>query len=309
MPNTKTSKKRAAKKLEKSREKRHKVHEINYDDIRNKLVNTKGRVRTHEENALIIQSLAYFQKQGQSLDASCKIIQEMFGGCHTNYHELWNYYLVMDALDIESTYGQRGIQPFKCHEINDFTDEDVDNILRFAFNYTVLNNTGFSIPDLMYHLKAEQGITIDAYTLQRLMIKFDFRWSQQPVYYGCQHVEGRKKELQRFLQQYSHALKLERDGSHVIFCSDESWSNIGTPFDNAWIHKCEFENPNDCYVCLKFIKWSDGNDAKAKISKSNTGKRVVFIHAFSKFGLLTTKNDNGQFVVQPFEQNENLEIQ
>ena len=123
-------------------------------------------------------------------------------------------------------------------------------------------------------------------TLQQLLFKFDFQWSHQQVYYGCQYSDGRKKELERFLYQYSHALKLENEGSHVIVYSDESWSNTGTSFDNAWIHKCDKSNPNQCYACSKFIEWSNGNDTKAKISKSNTGKRVVFLHAFSKDGLI-----------------------
>ena len=62
---------------------------------------------------------------------------------------------------------------------------------------------------LLHHLKAERGIAISAYTLQQLLMKYDFQQSQQPVYYGCQYAEGRKKELEKFLLQYFHALKLK----------------------------------------------------------------------------------------------------
>ena len=110
-------------------QKRHKVNDIDYDAIRNKFVNNNGRARSHEENALIIQSLTYFQKHGNSLDASCKILMQMYGGDHNVYHELWNYYIVMDSLDIELTHEKRGVQAFKDHEIDDFNNEDVDELL------------------------------------------------------------------------------------------------------------------------------------------------------------------------------------
>ena len=54
MPPPKESKKRRGDILSNNREKRHEKNNIDYDDIRNKLINTKGRVRSHEENALII---------------------------------------------------------------------------------------------------------------------------------------------------------------------------------------------------------------------------------------------------------------
>ena len=57
-------------------------------------MNNQGRSRNCNENALIVHAMAYFQKQGFSLDASAKEYVEMFGGCHKEYRELWDYYIL-----------------------------------------------------------------------------------------------------------------------------------------------------------------------------------------------------------------------
>jgi hypothetical protein len=47
-----------------------------FDKIKEDLVNKGGSVRSIEENSLILQALAYFQKQSHSLDQACKLCVE-----------------------------------------------------------------------------------------------------------------------------------------------------------------------------------------------------------------------------------------
>src|SRR5690349_566720 len=84
--------------INKNRKKRHKK-ELNFDEIKKKLINKQGSTRTCNENALIIQAIAYFQKQKKSLDRSAKKCVKIFVGCHKEYYELWNYYINNDDLD------------------------------------------------------------------------------------------------------------------------------------------------------------------------------------------------------------------
>ena len=81
--------------------------------------------------------MAYLQKNGNSLDASCKISQEMFGGKYYSYLDLWNYYIVYDKLDISEIHEQRGVQQYKIYEIDDFDEKTVDILLEFAYEYTI----------------------------------------------------------------------------------------------------------------------------------------------------------------------------
>ena len=254
------------------------------------MVNNTGRVRSIEENGLLIQALAYWQKQLFSLDQACKKCVEMFGGSHNVYKKLWNHYIENNNLNIASTHERRGMQPQKVIEINDIDNDIIDAIICFAFDYTVRNNTGFSVQDLLSCLLEEYNIILDESTSRYILSDLDFTWSNQSVYYGNAYEDGRIKELTRFLHQYSHALTLEKKGSHVLVATDESWSNQGTSFENSWIHKCPENNSEICYVCNKFIELANG-DSKTRLSKSSIGKRVVFTHAITKDGLLCAKEE------------------
>ena len=81
------------------------------------------------------------------------------------------------------------------------------------------------------------------------MNEFNFHWTEQSQYFN-----DRKLELKRFYYQYSHALQLQKQGSHLIVSIDESCANTQTSFKNGWIHKCESKDNESCYVCQKFIE-------------------------------------------------------
>ena len=111
--------------------------------------------------------------------------------------------------------------------------------------------------------------------------------------------------MERFLFQYSHALKLQKEEKYKIVYTDESWANTGTTIDHSWIHKCEHKSPDDCIICAKYIELENGDDCKAGINKSNVGKRCVFIHAFTQDFLLS---DYANHQVPSFSDLENLDL-
>ena len=284
---------------------------IDFEEIINLNKNPKGRSRTIEENKLFIQSMAYFQKNKMSLDAAAKECVAMFGGSYDTYKSLWNYYINTGDLNISDTHLTRGPSACKHLGICDIDDEYINSIIEFAFEYTVANHSGFSIPDLLSFFETQHNIVLSQSTIQYLLQEYNFSWSQQQVYYGNEYQQDRIQEMKRFLLQYSHALNLEQKNSHVIVATDESWANTGTSFENSWIHICNNENSSECIVCSKFIKLANG-DAKVSIQKPNTGKRNVFIHAITRNGLLTDFEDNKSnelLYIQPsFQELENLQL-
>jgi len=76
-----------------NRKKMHKKNEINFDDVIENLKNINGRVRTIEENVLIVQALAYFQKNNMSFDQACK-------ECCLEDRSLWKYFEETGELNI-----------------------------------------------------------------------------------------------------------------------------------------------------------------------------------------------------------------
>ena len=163
--------------IEKNRKRRRRNEFIHFDKIKDDLANKTGRVRSNDENALIIQSLAYFQKQSFSLDQSCKKCVEAFGGCHTVYQNLWNYYIKYNDLNIASTHEKKGAQFPKLVEIDELNEDEMNAIINFAFDYTVKNNTGFNVQDLLTFLLEEHSIILDEYTARYILIDLNFTWS------------------------------------------------------------------------------------------------------------------------------------
>jgi len=293
--------------IDDNRNKRRKI-ELNFDNIIKENVNPQGRSRSIEENKLLIQAIAYFQKNGMSLDQSLKECKKMFGGKYDTYKTLWSYYIETGDFNVSETHLKRGLETYKYCEISDLNENIIDGFIEFAFQYTVSNNTGFSIPDILAYFEHEHNSIIDSSTAQYLLHKYNFCWSQQSVYYGNEYESNRLKELKRFLFQYSHALALENKGTHVIVAMDESWANTGTSFDHSWLHICD--NNTECIVCNKFIELANG-DAKASIKKANTGKRIVFAHAITRQGLLADEEKNDEetksYIMPSFQDLESLD--
>jgi hypothetical protein len=290
-----------------NRKKRHKNAPMDFNNVIDSLKNTNGRVRSIEENALIIQALAYFQNNEMSLDQACKECEKMFKGSHNTYRALWKYFEETGSLNISETHEKKGLIPHKFLEIYDMTNEEIESFIEFAYEFTISNRTGFSINDLENFLREEKSIIIDRSTILYLLEEYNFVWSNQPVYYGCQYQQDRISELKRFLFQYSQAKQLELQNTHVIVATDESWANTGTSFESSWVHKCDTENINidNCPVCSKFVDLANG-DAKRQISKLSIGKRCVFAHCITRNGLLVDEAKDGTFLQPPFDDIENL---
>ena len=155
-----SNKKRRGNSLEQNRLKRLKKNEVCFDDIIENLKNPHGSERSAEENKLLIQSMAYFQKNGMSLNEAANECQKMFKGCNNTYLALWNYFVETGEVDISQTHSKRGSEHYKMLEIWDM-DDKIDSFLQFAFDYTVSNNIGFSINDLISFLNDEHVIILD----------------------------------------------------------------------------------------------------------------------------------------------------
>ena len=76
----------------------------------------------------------------------------------------------------------------------------------------------------------------------------------------------------------------KQNSQYVILHGDESWANQETNNRYSMIHYCG--DMDGCYVCAKIKSIAQTEKLKTKISKSGKGKRMMFAHVISIFGLL-----------------------
>jgi hypothetical protein len=260
--------------------------------IRDDLVNIKGRSRTVEENKLLIQYIAYELLSGSSENEAYRKCEDIFGGSYATYQNTWKNYIENKSLLPD--YFARGPTQTKtlyC-DVEALSNDVIDKFIQFTWNYNVNNNIGFSRQDIYHYFNEELNIILSENVIDQLLGFYGFEWSNATNYYGIQYFQYHKNSLLRFCYNYSQALQLEQSGTHKIVCSDESWSNTGTSFDHSWQHKCNSKNLEDCYVCQQYVNLSYG-DCKSSLCKQNKGKRCIFLHAMTKNQLLVGKDDNG----------------
>jgi hypothetical protein len=263
--------------------------------IRDDLSNIQGRVRTIEENKLLVQFIAYELNCNSSENETFWKCVEIFGGAYLTYQNIWRNYVENKSL--LSEYQARGPIATKwlCSDLMELSEDTINKFIEFTWDYNINNNTGFSRQDLYHYFNEELNIVLSENIIDQLLGFYDFQWSNKTTYYGNQYSDHRKNELARFYNGYSQALQLEQANTHKLVCSDESWSNTGTSFDHSWQHKCSFQNHANCDVCKQYVELSNG-DCKTSICKQNRGKRCIFLHALTRTQLLVGSDTNGNLL-------------
>jgi hypothetical protein len=255
------------------------------------LNNHSGRTRSSWENCLIIQEICYYMLNGKTNNEIYNILVDIHGGRIDTYKNIWSTWINDSSTDLLSNQN-RGRPPFDNELIDNISPDKEEKIAKFIFDNTIAEPTGFSGPDFERFLNENLDMKVNEYQSKIILKKYNCIFDDQPKYYGFD-TPDRIKDLTRFLECYSHALKLERDGTHVIVYQDETWANIGTCMKESYRHDC-----NHDYICENFgichylMKLGGENWIKARVSQRDSGKRVAVSYAHTKDGILGNSLDH-----------------
>jgi hypothetical protein len=252
---------------------------------KNNLNNKSGRTRSSWENCLIIQEICYYMLNGKNDSQIFDLLVDIHGGHPYTYQNIWSNWINNNSVDIASTQ-TRG-RPSCINEIiNDISPDKEEKIAKFIFNNTIAEPTGFSCPDFARFINEDLDMKVNEYQAGIILKNYKCIFDDQPKYYGFD-TPDRIKDLKRFLECYSHALKLENDGTHVIVYQDETWANIGTCMKESFRHDCNHDYMCEMFgICSKFMKFGGEDWIKARVSQRDSGKRVAISYAHTKDGIL-----------------------
>ena len=92
----------------------------------------------------------------------------------------------------------------------------------------------------------------------RLMIKLGYRWGKGAKK-GARILESDQKQADTFrlALEWSEALQMEDDGTHVIVYMDESLCNTGHTYRNSWflVENSQLEFANDGKFSFGYIRY------------------------------------------------------
>ena len=203
---------------------------------------------------------------------------------------------------------QRTKKPRIVEDIYDL-DEESDGalfrcVVKFAFDRTIRTSEGFHDFELQTHLK-ERGYVVTQRAVREILSELDYRWTGKDQYYGQNLsddvLNGQKR---KFFLLLSQALQLERDQpeKYVFGTQDESWGNENSNNNHTHIHWCPFCNhpTNPCWISSQYrtMDDADGVHIRTRMNKGGKGKRVLFSHIVTKYGLLNgyTRDLDEEFV-------------
>ena len=91
-----------------------------------------------------------------------------------------------------------------------------------------------------------------------LMIKLGYRWGKGAKK-GARILESDQKQADTFrlALEWSEALQMEDDGTHVIVYMDESFCNTGHTYRNSWflVENSQLEFTNDGKLSCGYVRY------------------------------------------------------
>ena len=275
--------------------KKQRLYSINeLSEWQNQLKNKQGQTRSEQENKLLLQEIFYYLIKGKSLTECINLLEEIHGGSRKYYFDIWDYWIQFRSSNINESRQPRGRIQSEINEIVQQWDvEHEDMLAEYIFENTIKNPTGFSVPDLIAYYKTNCNLEISNDHMQKILRYYKCEFDNDTkVYYGL-ITEDRKKEFERFLYQYSHALQLCNQQTHYRIATDETWINLMTCQKESWLHNCG--NDTECLlngICHKILKFNDNEICKATVAKKNIGRRYVILHAMSSEQLMVDNDDD-----------------
>ncbi len=96
----------------------------------------------------------------------------------STWNDLWITFQKNGEIDISDGRGQNKAQI-------EFGDDVIDQVIMFAFEFTIQNNTCFTSVDLIHYLISTLNITLSQHEANAILSELDFKWGgDTPVYYG-----------------------------------------------------------------------------------------------------------------------------
>jgi transposase len=124
-----------------------------------------------------------------------------------------------------------------------------------------------AIKHIQQQLLEEEGAFVGDFTLRRWMHELGYAFGDKS-WIGALTPQYREARIRSFIWHYAGALRLERQGTHVVVYLDESYIHSGHQRKKGW-HPIAGPYKN--------------NEAQGD---ADTGKRLIIMHAMSKDGML-----------------------
>ena len=232
-------------------------------------VGVQGHQRSIAENAVIVRCVGIIQQKGFSLNESINQTAELCMASTVTVRSLFNEYgntnQVHEPQPRAEIDRNDPLHPFyfDCGPSPQAIDIICTNIDKIKDN-----NNFESLSTIQLVLK-EASIDVSKTTLHR--------WFKALKYtYGKKHFTTatpayRNSLIQKYIYKYAKALKQQEDGTHVIVYMDESYVHSHHCTTSFW-HK--YSN----FLSANYVRGD------------NRGKRLIIMHAMTKYGLLAVEN-------------------
>ncbi len=131
--------------------------------------NSTGNKRSEAELICIVQLMAYLLEKNTEMTCNqmLHVILEIYGESKSTWRNLWISFQKNDSVDMSDI---RGL----VQEPVELNDDLVDQVITFAYEYTIQNNTCFTSVDLQHHLRASLDIELTSYEISSILDELGF---------------------------------------------------------------------------------------------------------------------------------------
>jgi transposase len=233
-----------------------------------------GRSRSVLDNALALRHVAEHQAAGQSFDAAVKAVARA---------DLVSPYILRRAADEFQTSGTltspssvhlgRGNPDHPLHSPSEPSIE-IEICIHRAVSTAAQSVSHIAVKHIQQQLMEEEGVFVSDWTLRRWLHELGYTWDEKR-FIGSLTPQSRGARIRSFIWHYAKALRLQRDGTHIVIYLDESYIHSSHQMKQGW-HPIAGPHKN--------------NETQGEADK---GKRLIIIHAMSQDGMLDVEDAVG----------------
>jgi len=250
------------------------------------LTGEKGRSMTYEEArmalALILGFQIHFDKnETDSINTAAMLLGK---SKNTLIALLHHWQQSKDVLVPSTTNRGAGSASHRYHDVQ-LESEHIATIHRTIVEANE-DGSGCTTVMVLDALKRDHGLIIGNRALRRILNRIGYRYGRSK-YIGNMNRENRKKRTIMYMKQYAKAIAEEATGSAVIAYQDESYVN-------------QFHSTN-------YTWYAPASPASNAVARSpSKGKRLIIVHAMTRWGLITHMENDGPAIATHDVQKEAL---
>ena len=238
-------------------------------------IGKQGRSRTPQQNAVALRHVAAYVSHGLSLDVSIKTAAAAECASPHTLRTALQQYTATGTLPSPSTSHRGRGNP--NHPLHSPAEPDFDLeicIHRIMHEQIALKAKHIAVKHIQQQLLEEYRTFVSIFTLTRWMHELEYTWDDKK-FIGSLTPQYRNSRIRSFIWHYAEALRLQRQGTHIIVYLDESYIHALHQMKKGWHPKSgPYRN----------------NETQGDV---DTGKRLIIMHAMSKDGMLEVENAVG----------------